>query len=116
MTPTSGAEAGASAPNAKAPRSFGAVEVGGPTSGVFMVAADFNVLEYSQRVIGQDRGGAIERNEIGGDRLAIDAHEADGQARRDFAGDARLEQPDNALFLLAGAQQQDAGLAAAFLC
>ena len=53
------------------------------------------------------RERAIERDQIGRDRLAVDAHEAHRKARRDFAGNARLEQADHALLLLAGADQQD---------
>jgi len=37
----------------------------------------------------------------------VEAHEANRQARRHFAGESGLEEADDALFFFAGAQQKD---------
>jgi len=59
--------------------------------GIFGIAADLDIVENGKRVLRQHGERAIERDEIGGDGLAIDAHEADRKARRYFARNAGLE-------------------------
>src|SRR5580700_9294071 len=79
---------------------------------VLMIIAHFDVLENGNSVLGQHRGGAIERNQVRTDRLAADAHETHREARRLFAGKTRLEKADDALLLFAHAQEENAGLSA----
>ena len=61
-------------------------------------------------VVGQHGRGAIERDEVRRDRALVDSHEADRKPRRLLAGKTRLVHPDDALLLLADAQEQDRGL------
>src|ERR1035438_5267073 len=61
-----------------------------------------DVLQYTERIVGEDDDGAVERDEIRGDRFVVDAHEANRQARRHFAGKSGLEEADDALLLLPG--------------
>src|SRR5271155_5217960 len=77
--------------------------------GIIGIAADFDVVENGKRVLRQDGERAIKRDEVGCDGLAVDPHEADRKARRDFARNAGLKEPDNALLLFAGANQEDLG-------
>ena len=76
-----------------------------------MVFVDLHVVEDGQCVFRMDSQRAIERNQIGGDGIAVDAHEAYRQAGALFAWQARLIQTDDALALVADAQEQDLGLA-----
>ena len=62
-----------------------------------------DLFENAQSVVRQHGGRAVERDQIGSDRLAVDAHEANRQTGRDFSRNAGLEQTDDALFLLTGA-------------
>lgn len=76
-----------------------------------MELANLNVLEDRQRIRRLYDERAVEAHQVGGDRLPVDAHEADRQARALLAGKTRLVEADNALTLVADAQQQDLGLA-----
>src|SRR6185437_11957606 len=75
-----------------------------------MVVSDLDVFEHSKCILGQYGGRAIERDQIGSDRIAIDAHKTYGKAWSLFTCQTWLEQAYHSLFLLAGAQQQDIGL------
>src|ERR1700674_1145349 len=57
-----------------------------------MVPAYFDILEHAKRILGVDRKRAVKRDEVGGDRAPVDAHEAHREAGRDLARHARLEQ------------------------
>src|SRR5437870_1498285 len=76
-------------------------------SAVDMILAHLNVLEHTQRIVRQDGEGAIKRDEIGGDRLVVDAHEADRKALRELARETRLEEADDALLGFARADEQN---------
>jgi hypothetical protein len=78
---------------------------------ILVVLADLDVIEHGQRVGRVDGQRAVQRDQVRGDRVAVDAHEAHRQPRALLARQARLEQADDALALLADAQQQDLGLA-----
>src|SRR5688572_24413382 len=80
---------------------------------VVVVAIDLDALEHPDRVLGENGGRAIERDQVGRGALLIDAHEADRKRRRDFARDAGLEQTDDTALLFAGAHEKDVGLLAA---
>ncbi|MDQ0986935.1 hypothetical protein QFZ71_004218 [Streptomyces sp. V2I9] len=54
-------------------------------------------------------GGVVRRHQVGDDRLFVDAHEADREARLDLVGDAGLLEADDALFGLAGPHADDGG-------
>jgi hypothetical protein len=54
---------------------------------------------------------AVQRDQVAGDGVVVDAHEAHRQARALLAGQAGLEQADHALAAVAHAQQQDLALA-----
>ena len=56
-----------------------------------MILADIDILEHAQCIVGQDRERAIERDEIRGDGLIVDTHEADGKALCQFARQTGLE-------------------------
>src|ERR1700730_1443541 len=90
-----------------------AVAAGSLGGRVVMVLAYFDIFEHAERILGVNRQRAVERDEVGGNRAPVDAHEAHREARRDLARHARLEQADDALFLLARAQEQDLGIAVA---
>src|SRR3954451_14950429 len=64
---------------------------------VGMVLAEFDVLQHRHGVVGQHRERAVQRDQIGRDRLAVDAHEADGEAGTLLARQVRLIQADHAL-------------------
>src|SRR6187402_350086 len=51
-------------------------------SGVVIVLVHFHVLEHRDRILGQHGGRAVERDQVRGDGLAIDAREPDREARR----------------------------------
>src|SRR5262245_54163373 len=74
---------------------------------VLMVLADLDVLEHAERVVGQHRRRAVERNQVRRGAALVDAHETHREARAGFAGDAGLEEADHAALLLAGAKEQD---------
>src|SRR5690606_14239289 len=84
-------------------------------SGIDMVLAHLDVLEHAQGIVRQDGQRAVKRNEVGGDRLVVDAHEAYRQALRQLAGQTGLEESDDALLGLARADQENVGLAALHL-
>src|SRR5258708_18376020 len=75
-----------------------------------MVVADLNVLEHAERVLGEYRRRAVQRDQIRGDRVAIDTHEAHRETGGLLARQTRLEQTDDALLLLSSTQQQDVRL------
>src|SRR5579871_5106459 len=79
---------------------------------VVMVVTDFDLVERSDGVVDEDRCGAIERNQIGGEGTIVDAHETHREAGSLFTGQAGLEETDDALFLFADTEKKDAGLAA----
>src|SRR5579875_1224653 len=72
-----------------------------------MVVSDLNVFEDAERVFGEYGCGAVERDEVRGDGVAIDSHEADREAGRLLAGEARLEESYNTLLFFAGAHEQN---------
>ena len=75
-----------------------------------MVLSDFYILEHTQCIFDQHRCGAIQRHQVGGDRVAVNTHETDGKAGSLFAGQSGLKESHYALLSFAGAQQQDIGL------
>src|SRR5271165_1318438 len=114
MAPASGMKAPAAAGSTSAAEA-GAPVRSGVSMGIFGIAADIHVIEDGERVLRQHSERAVERDEIGGDGLAVDAHEADGEARRDLSGHAGLKEPDDALLLFAGVDQQNLARLGAFL-
>jgi len=58
---------------------------------VFVVFVDMDVLQHAEGVFGQDRNGAVKRDQVGSHRPVIDAHETHRQAGRNFSRDSRLE-------------------------
>src|SRR6202034_2979668 len=77
-----------------------------------MIVADFDVFERTDCVVGEHRYGAVQRNQIGSDRLGVNSHEAYRQAGCLFTGKARLEESDYALLLFADTDQENIRLAA----
>src|SRR6185369_11054484 len=77
---------------------------------VLMVSVDRDVVENRQRVLRQHGQGAIERDQIGRDRLVVDAHEAHGKAEALLAGQVRLEESHYSLPYFSRAHEQDVGL------
>src|SRR5581483_10366700 len=57
----------------------------------------------------QDGDRVVGADQVGDDRLLVDAHEAHVEPGLVFVGDAGLVQADHALVVLAGAQHQDRG-------
>src|SRR5579859_4529997 len=86
---------------------------GGRLGGLVAGAGDFHVLQHAEGVGDEDRAGVVGADQVGDDRFLVDAHEADVQARFVLVGDAGLVQADDALVVLAGAQDQDRGGVAA---
>src|ERR1700742_5018141 len=78
---------------------------------VLMELVHSDVFEHGERVVGEDRQGRVQRHQVARDRRLIDAGEPHRQARRLLADEARLEQAHDTLALLAGAHQDDLGLA-----
>src|SRR6185437_1791394 len=60
-------------------------------------AADLDALQDGERVGDEHRDRVVGADQIRDDRLLVDAHEPDGQARLDLVGDAGLVQADDAL-------------------
>ena len=79
-------------------------------SGVLMVLGHIDVLEHAERVVREDRGRAVERDEVRRGAALVDAHEAHRQARARLAREPRLEEADDAALLLARAHEQDVRL------
>src|ERR1700678_2778191 len=75
-----------------------------------MILSDFYILEHTQSVFDQHGCGAIERHQVGGDRVAVNTHETDGKAGSLFAWQSGLKESHYALLSFAGAEQQDTGL------
>src|SRR5271155_2355162 len=75
-----------------------------------MVLSDFYILEHTQGVFDQNRGGAVQGHQVGGYRIAVNTHETDGKAGGLFARQAGLKESYYALLSFAGAEQQDIGL------
>ena len=69
-----------------------------------------DVLEDAERVVREDRGRAVERDEVRRRAARVDAHEAHRQARARLAREPRLEEADDAALLLARAHEQDVRL------
>src|SRR3984957_13746302 len=78
---------------------------------VLMELVHSDVFEHGERVVGEDGQGRVQSHQVARDRRLVDAGEPHRQARRLLADQARLEQAHHALPLLAGAHQDDLGLA-----
>jgi hypothetical protein len=65
--------------------------------GVIGVAPNLHIIEHRERILGRDGERTIERDKIGRDGFAIDAHEAHGKARRHLAWNTGLEEADDPL-------------------
>src|ERR1700761_8986966 len=68
-------------------------------------------LEHGQRIVSQHCQRRVKRDKVSRDRRFVDAGEPHRQPRRLLADQARLEQAHHALTLLAGAHQDELGLA-----
>src|SRR6266516_7984040 len=75
-------------------------------------AAELDVLQDAEGVGDQHGGRVVGADQVGHDRLVVDAHEPDRQARLVLVGNAGLVQAYHALVLLAGPHDQDRGGAA----
>src|SRR5471030_1300890 len=78
---------------------------------IVMVLGDLHVIQNRQCVRRVHCERAIQRNQVRGDRVVVDANEAHRESRPLLACHARLEQANHALPLVTHAQQQDLGLA-----
>src|SRR5271166_3160968 len=78
---------------------------------VLMELVHGNLVEHSERVVGEDSQGRVESDQIGRDRRLVDSGEPHRQPRRLLAHQTRLEQTHHALAFLAGAHQDELGLA-----
>src|SRR6266480_966289 len=68
---------------------------------------DLDVLEDAQGVRHEDGNRVVGTDEVGDDRLLVDAHEPDRQAGLVLIRDARLVQPRDTLVVLTGAHRDD---------
>jgi hypothetical protein len=59
--------------------------------GIVVVLTDFDIIEHGHRIVRQDRLRAVQRDEVRGDRLPADAHEAHGKTGTLLTREARLE-------------------------
>src|SRR5438874_9639462 len=75
-----------------------------------MVLADVDLLEHAESVFRQHGRRAVERDEVLRRAFRADAHLAHGEARRDLAGNAGLEETDDAALLFADAHQENVRL------
>src|ERR1700730_6655632 len=80
-----------------------------------MVVSDLDVFERGDGVVHENGCGTVERDQVGSQGLAADAHEADRQTRRLLAWESGLEKPDHALFFFSDAKQKNIGFSASSL-
>src|SRR3954452_11178023 len=78
---------------------------------VLMELVHADVVENAERIVGEDRQGRVEGDQIRRDRRLVDAGKPHREPWCLFADQTRLEQSDNALAFLAGTHQDDLGLA-----
>ena len=75
----------------------------GPTSSLFVLVPLDNLSQLDEippmnKVLADEHGeGAVKRYQVRGDRLVVDAHEANGKAGGLFAGETGLIEADDAL-------------------
>ncbi|EAU68583.1 hypothetical protein STIAU_8786 [Stigmatella aurantiaca DW4/3-1] len=81
-------------------------------NGLRLVPADLDALEDAECVRDEDRRGEVGADEVGHDRLLVDAHEPDIQAGLDLIRDLPRVQADDALVVRSRAHQQDGAGAA----
>src|ERR1700712_874448 len=78
---------------------------------VLMELVHGDVVEHAERIVGENRQGRVQGDQIGRDRRLVDAGEPHRKAWRLLAYQPRLEQSDDSLAFLAGTHQDDLGLA-----
>src|ERR1700733_9621292 len=74
---------------------------------VLMIFVRLHAFQNAQCVFGQNSEGTIQRDQVRGDCLRIDTHEAHRKAWCLLPRQIRLEQSDHALLAFPGANQQD---------
>jgi hypothetical protein len=77
-----------------------------------MILSDFDVFEGRNGVLYEDSRGTIKRDQIRGDGLVVNAHEAHRKARGLFARKSGLEEANDTLLFFSDAQQKNVGLPA----
>jgi hypothetical protein len=107
---------GSNTPNGKIPtgtrgvparRSVSGSTRSGVGSLVLMVVSDFYVLQHCDRIVGQDRSRAIERDQIGGQTAVVDSCKAHGKTRALLSCQTRLEEADDTLLALSHTDEED---------
>jgi hypothetical protein len=58
---------------------------------IVVVLTDFDIIEHCDRIVRQDRLRAVQRDQVRGDRLPADAHEAHGKSGTLLTREAGLE-------------------------